>query len=306
MTNGSRALIAIALVSGSRAHADEQVDAVQADALFKEGKRLMEEGETAKACLKFEASDKFDPSEGTKLNLAQCWDKLGKSASAWALYGRIAKTTKKADRRAEAKERVAALEAELVRLTIEVPEESEIEGLEITLDDEVIKTAQWNKPVPVDPNDYTITAKAEGYEEWTKRIKIGTKDKVVEVPKLVKVKTIEPIEGPGPNRYRNVSIGLVAGGGGAIALATVFAVRSRTLQKQADQLCPQTRCPDQEGVNRNRRARTEGWVANVGWGLGVAAIATGIVTWKLGGSTRRDRVVSISPAVGGVIVGGHF
>lgn len=294
----------IALVSGSRAYADEQVDSAQADALFKEGKRLMEEGETAKACVKFEASDKFDPSEGTKLNLAQCWDKLGKSASAWALYGKIAKTTKKADRRAEAKERVAALEAELVRLTIEVPEESELEGLEITLNDEAITGTQWNKPVPVDPNDYTITAKADGYEEWTKRIKIGTKDKVVEVPKLVKVKVVEPIEGP--NRYRNLSIGLVAGGGGAIAIATVFAVRSRTLQKQADQLCPETRCPDQEGVNRNRRARTEGWVANVGWGLGIAAVATGVVVWTIGGKRRSDRAVSLAPTNNGFVIGGRF
>ena len=311
MTNGSRALILILLVA-SRAHAeepDEAVSSVEADALFKEGKRLMDEGETAKACVKFEASDRLDPGEGAKLNLAQCWEKLGKTASAWTLYAKIAKTTKQAARRDVAKQRVKELEAELVRLTIEVPERSEVEGLEITRNDVAVESTQWNQPVPVDPDDYTITAKAAGHEEWSKRIKVKSKDKVVAIPKLVKVKA-DPVDVPErPNRSRTLSIGLVAGGGGAIAIATVFAVRSRTFQEQADQLCPKPRCPDAEGVKRNQRARTEGWIANVGWGLGAAAIATGIVTWTIGGKHEQDRAVSIAPAIGahtGVVVGGRF
>lgn len=311
MTNGSRALLVLVLV-GSRAHAeqpDEAVSSVEADALFKEGKRLMDDGETAKACVKFEASDRLDPGEGAKLNLAQCWEKLGKTASAWTLFAKIAKTTKKPDRRAAAKERVKVLEAELVRLTIEVPDASEIEGLEITLNDSVVDNAQWNQPVPVDPDDYTIIAKAAGYEEWSKRIKVKAKDKVVEIPKLVKVKDVEPVDGAGAKRYRKLSIGLVVGGGGAMAIATVFAVRSRTLQQQADQLCPLAKCPFQEGVDRNRQARREGWIANVGWGLGAAAIATGIVTWTIGGKRNPDRAVSITPVLGdqpGVAFGGRF
>lgn len=312
MTNGSRALVILLVGLASRAHADEPdegVNVAEADALFKEAKRLMDQGATAKACVKFEASDRLAPGEGAKLNLAQCWEKLGKTASAWTLYTTIAKTTKKDDRRAAAKERVKALEAELVHLTIEVPEASELEGLEVTRNDVVVESAQWNQPVPVDPDDYTITAKAAGHEEWSKRIKVRSKDKVVAIPTLVKMK-VDPVDVPdGPNRYRKLSIGLVAGGGGAIAIATVFAVRSRTLQKQADQLCPEVRCPFQEGVDRNRQARKEGTIANVGWGLGAAAIATGIVMWAIGGKTKQDRKVSIAPAIGehtGLVVGGQF
>jgi len=294
----------------SRAHAeepDEAVSSAEAEALFKEGKRLMDEGETAKACVKFEASDRLDPLEGAKMNLALCWDKLGKTASAWALYTTIAKTTKKPDRRAAAKQRVKALEEELVRLTLEVPEASEIDGLEITRNDVVVESAQWNQPVPVDPDDYTITAKAAGHAEWTKRIKVKAKDKVVAIPKLVKLEEVGSGEGRAPARYRTLSIGLVAGGGGALAIGTVFAVRSRTLQKQANQLCPLARCPIQEGVDRNRQARKEGWIANISWGLGAAAIATGIVTWTIGG--KQKSAVSLTPVLGeqtGVALGGRF
>jgi hypothetical protein len=310
-------LIVMLVGLSARAYAEDadddetnpDVKVAEANVLFQDGKRLMVEGETAKACRKFVASYKLLPREGVHLNLAQCWDKLGKTASAWAIYAEILKTTKDADRRIEAKKRVKELEAELVRLTIEVPESSEIEGLEITRNDVVVGSEDWNKPLPVDPDDYTITARAKGREEWSKRVTMKSKDKIVEVPKLEKTK-VEPIETPvDGNPYRKLSIGLVAGGGTAIVIGTVFGVRSRQLQNQADQLCPMQRCPLQTGVDRNQQARKEGWIANVSWGLGAAAVVTGVVAWRLGAKQKRDSAISFAPVVGeqtGVALGGRF
>ena len=60
---------------------------------------------------------------------------------------------------------------------------------------------------------------------------------------------------------------------------------------------------------RQRRARSEGWIANIGWGLGVAAGVAAIVAWSVGG-TEPDDAVSISPVFteerAGLVLGGRF
>ena len=61
-------------------------DKAAAQALFDEGKRLMDAGQFAQACPKFADSEKLDPGVGTLLNLGVCYEKNGQTASAWATY----------------------------------------------------------------------------------------------------------------------------------------------------------------------------------------------------------------------------
>src|SRR5262249_43356511 len=63
-----------------------QSNKVAAEALFEEGRRLMSEGKVADACPKFADSQSLDPSPGTLLNLASCYEKMGMTATAWATY----------------------------------------------------------------------------------------------------------------------------------------------------------------------------------------------------------------------------
>src|SRR5262249_30335548 len=96
---------------------------IRAQALFDEGRRLMDAKSYALACPKFAASQKLDPGAGTLLNLADCYDKNGQTASAWATFDEAAAEATKSghlDWAAQARDRAAALEPTLARLTISV------------------------------------------------------------------------------------------------------------------------------------------------------------------------------------------
>ncbi len=166
-----------------------QTDSATARVLFEEGRRLIHKKDYADACPKFEESYRLDPGIGTLLNLADCWEHIGRTASAWARFLEIADMTKRlgqTDRERVARARAAALEPKLSRLHIEVG--STEPGLELLRDGAPFGQAQWGMDVPVDPGNHTIEAKAPGFKSWTTVIQVpeGGKKAVVLVPSLVK------------------------------------------------------------------------------------------------------------------------
>jgi len=74
-------VLAIGLVLGIAGSAGAQSAQQQAAArtLFEEGKRLLGEGKVEQACGKFEGSLKLSPKLGTRLNVADCYERMGKT-----------------------------------------------------------------------------------------------------------------------------------------------------------------------------------------------------------------------------------
>ena len=148
------ALFAIVLFTTTFASAD----AATAEALFSEGRRLYADGNYAAACTKFEESNKADPAIGTQLNLAMCWEKLGKTASAWAMYMQVANATSssgRSDRAQFAQSHAAALLPTLSKLAITAPA-----GTSIRVDGAPWSAALTGIATPVDPGRHTIEASA--------------------------------------------------------------------------------------------------------------------------------------------------
>lgn len=328
-TASSCVVVALAIWIAAPTTASAQT--AEAEVLFREGQRLMKLERYAEACEKFEASERVEPASGTELNLARCREKNGQTASAWAMYLKAAASAKKSKnevRAAEAKDRANELADHLVYLTIEVPSDAQLDELVVKRNKVTLDRGLWDQKVPVDPDEYTISAEAPGYKKWTETVTVKTKNRVIEVPPLEKRKgpgdeqtetdgeerddkePERPAKGPVTGqKYRTEAITLLVIGGGGIVLGTSFGLYGRSLEQQSDQLCPSVRCSDSYGVALNKTARTDALVANISWGLGGAALITAGVLWYVGRPSSGDRV-TIAPVVdrsgAGLALGGSF
>src|ERR1700730_15879131 len=112
-------------------------DPAAAQSLFDEAKRLMKEERYALACPKFEESQKMDPGLGTQFHLANCWQHIGRTARAWALFREIeagARTLWQGGGARVAHVRAAALEPWLSKFEIEPHQAGGMPGVEIRRD----------------------------------------------------------------------------------------------------------------------------------------------------------------------------
>src|SRR5436309_1887312 len=66
------------------------------ESLFEEGKKLAAAGNYTDACPKFLASYNLEHRTGTALNLADCYEKSGQLASAWARFVEVATVAERA------------------------------------------------------------------------------------------------------------------------------------------------------------------------------------------------------------------
>lgn len=145
-------------------------NATAAQALFDDAMALMASGKAAEACPKLEKAQRLDPGMATQFRLAECYEKAGRIASAWALFVEVANAAKGAnrpEREVVARQRAAAVESRLVKMTVSVPAPvAAIAGLAIQRDGSVLDKALWGEAVPVDPGEHTVVATAPGKQRW--------------------------------------------------------------------------------------------------------------------------------------------
>lgn len=304
------------LAEASSWAAESTASKAVATQLFEDAKVLFKKGELASACDKFAESQRLDPQLGTLLRLASCYEKIGKTASAWASFkDAVAIASQRHDSR-EAAARAAAekLEPRICRLTI-VVEAGAPPDLEVSSNGNSIGRASFGSPMPVDPGDYLLMAKAEGFEDWTQKIVItsGTSETRIAVPALVRHKapavpvavssepaaapaptlpppavTVQPLpqtqEPSDPGRHRRM-VGYALGAVGlvGIGVGVGFGIAKNAKQSDRDSAnsCSKTTgCLDAERERINQltdEAKTRATVANIGFIAGGAALAAGAI-----------------------------
>jgi hypothetical protein len=178
---------ALAAVLATRPANGQAEDQAAARSLFEEARRLLKAGQFADACRKLEAASNLYSSVGVLLNLADCYEKVGRSASAWTEFGEAASVAGRGQRPEqvkEAKRRQSALEPKLTLLSVRVS--SNVPGLQIKRDETKLASGMWGTAVPVDPGAHEIRAEAPGREPWTTTVTVSTpgETKTVDVPEL--------------------------------------------------------------------------------------------------------------------------
>jgi len=164
----------------------------QAEELFRQGRDLLAAGKVVEACSAFEESQKLEPAVTTLLNLAGCREKQGQIATAWGLFLDAVRQTRSATDATSrqlhdvAQARAKKLEPRVSKLTVSVPQQSQIDGLEVARGGDRINAGMWNRALPVDGGTYTITAHAPGSNAWSTQVTVGAEGdtKTVEIPDL--------------------------------------------------------------------------------------------------------------------------
>lgn len=170
-----RALGAVVLAAGlAQAGPARAEDArVAAEALFKAARELVENGDWAAGCPRFEASVKLYASASTMINIARCQAHAGRVASAWATYGRalaLVPETQGAERQRGldevARRERETLEPRLPRLRVVISDPPP--GVSVTRDGAALAVAALGEPLPADPGPHEIVVSAPGHRTETR------------------------------------------------------------------------------------------------------------------------------------------
>jgi hypothetical protein len=304
-----------------------------AEAAFREGRELLAADRVAEACDKFSLSQRLDPAIGTLLNLADCHERMGKLASAWAEFNEAAVRAAREgqSRRAEEAERRAQLlEPRLTRLLLEVDPDNPT-ALAISRDSVDI-TLLVGTPTPVDPGEVVMEARASGYKPWTAKVALVGEGRTI----VIKVPALEPdetlSEGPGtggagqrsaavvldpvvdaaPSRTRAYA-GLALGGAGVVAVGVggVFGLRARSLWRDSRADCNEQNECHGHGYDLVKDAQSAANVSTILVGGGLAVLVGGAVLWFTAPSVRvaeQSGALRIAPGPGdvGVALGWGF
>ncbi len=276
------AALALSLgLSGAALAQPTAEDRAAAEALFEEGLKLVQAGEIATACDRFGESQRRDPQIGTLLYLATCHEQLGKSATAWVEFKDAlaqAQQSGKADRAAQAQEGVTRVEATLSKINLTVA--GAVKDQRVTVNGREVRT--FGVPLPYDPGQVTVEAEAPGHKKLTKQVELakGPVTLDVEVPPLEREVVVAPPPTEPPERDRTLAYIVGGVGLGLVGVGLAFGGGALVEKSAADDHCepPDTRksCT-QEGLDGHDRANAWAWASNVTVGVGLAAVATGVV-----------------------------
>jgi hypothetical protein len=343
---GSIAALALVLVASTTgpARAQSSEDTAAALALFREGKELMQQGEYRAAIEKFERSQTLVPNLGTRLNLAACYEKLGKLASAWSHYREAEAMARKRGSQElvdRARASAEALESRLPKLVIRVPHREEIPDIKVARGDRPVDAALFGVAVSVDPGTHRILAAAPGYRAFTTTVQaVEGQETVVEIPMLEAEPELhgtdgvgkpaanpgkaEPgtghpsTDGPGtaanPGRQRRI-LGIASMGAGATALVVGlgFGWSARSLQNDAfgSGLCNRdTLMCNLEGQAKMDRAHGHALWANILTGASIVLAGAGVALYLTAPGRREADATALVPALGkdrlGIALSGQF
>jgi len=305
-------------------------DVARADALFNAAKALTDAGQFADACGKFAESKRLAPGIGVTLYLADCYEHIGRTASAWTEF-RSAEGLARArnDKRADvARAHAQALEPKLDRLTIVVAPTIPQAGLQVLRDGVAVTGEELGLPSPVDPGDHAVVVSAPGHAARTFAVHVGPEapNATVRIDSLEQPATaplptplpeppppassttlpvppeLPPPEADAGATRRYIGLGVGALGVVAIGVGSAFGIVAKSKFDQTNvSECTTTDHCTPPGLAGRQDAEHAATASNIGFIVGAVLVAGGAVLYL---TARRPSagtgiVVAPAPMVGG-------
>ena len=268
------------------------------------------------------------------MNLAACYEKLGRTASAWQAYADaadLARDKGQAARAKTARDKAGRLAPRLVRLEIRLAPDVEARGLEITRNGAPVDPALLGHAVPVDPGSYAIVATRQGAEPWSTSVSaiqpgqitvevtgpVATSDSTAtpDAPRPAPREPSQPAASAlpaAPSKASPASPGAEDAGdatpgrglqrtgiamvvGGAVLVAVGGGLA--WLSRSISNDTTDVQPGERFDPDREKRARTYEVSAFALWGVGAAAIAGGTTLYLVGRSRAGRAELTVAPVV---------
>jgi hypothetical protein len=304
----------MALATPTLAHADD-ASVARAQALFDEGKALLDAENFSAACPKLAESKDLAPGIGVTLYLANCEDNVGKRASALSHY-REAETM--AHARGDARESVAhdyvtKLENQTARIHIHPP--AGTQKLTVTDNGHPV-SINSNRGFPADPGPHKIRASSAGKTEWSEVVHVP--DAVDGVDGLTIEVSVPPLEDGGfvsdrttdennsgePASHstwstqKSIAVGVGAVGIVGLGVGTFLGFHAKSLQNESNDPgggCNASDTCDPHGQDLRMSALSNATASTILFVVGGAAIVTGVVLYVTAPSSHHDVAFAVGP-----------
>lgn len=265
----------------------------------------------------FERAERLVHAPTHLLYLARAQQKLGRLVEARETYMALRRETLPettptifAQAQASGEQEFSQLDPLVPYLTVQVtgPGASEVE---VSIDDKPIDAALVGAPRPINPGTYTVRARSKTGESQPQEVTIAASEKKEITLELLPRAASAPVtstdagtSSSGPNIPAYVALGVGAVG---VGVGVVFLVdhlsQSSAAQKSYDDCVDAGRCSEatmRAIDDRDSAAATSGTISFIGFGVGAAAIGTGIVLLLLDGGEPAQPTTgtTIRPYVG--------
>jgi hypothetical protein len=278
-------------------------DSATAAALFDKGVADMQTRQFATACPALEESQRLEPRAGTLFTLAECQAHWGKVASAVAHYQEYVGLVPRlpADQQSRHRDRVKSANSQIAKLKPTVPTLTLLlpadvpAGTSVTRNGVLLQGAALGLALPSDPGEYIVVTRTPGGAERQVTISVAlgeAKRMVLEVSTDSPTTPVAPItQPPGatdsgandapatPSKSQHSKtpayvVGAVGVAGivvGSVTGILVFGQKSTVSAECSDHVC------SEDGLSAANRAQSLAMVSNIGFGVGIAGLATAAI-----------------------------